>query len=136
MILYNFINQIQYIFYNDLLSINLRSFLNVVSNYYYHSYFLYVILFSALVHLFFVYLSTIKIIHYFKNDLVIFLFSFFRNNNIISIVPDVILILVNSTNNIRFGFLLINIITALIVILKPFNKMTHVVFHMLLLVFI
>ena len=122
-------------FYNDLLSINLRSFLNIVTNYYNNSLYIYTITFSSLIHLGMIYFSTIYIMDFLKNDKIDnFSFASFRTNNIIAIFPDVICVFYNSNREIAIPFLLTNIFIALLLIVKPFYKLTHVAFHALLIV--
>lgn len=122
-------------FYNDLLSINLRSFLNIVTNYYNNSLYIYTITFSSLIHLSMIYFSTIYIMDFLKNDKIDnFSFTSFRTNNIIAIFPDVICVFYNSNKEIAIPFLLTNILIALLFIVKPFYKLTHVAFHALLIV--
>ena len=120
-------------FYNDLLSINLRSFLTIVSNYKNNKYVNYAITASAIIHLNFIYISTNKVIIFLKNEKdTDFNYIFYYINNSIPILLDVILIFLNSPNNIAIPFLLTNIVIALLFVVNPFYKLTHVAFHVLL----
>lgn len=70
-----------------------------------------------------------------KNDKAdYFPFAIFRTNNIIAILPDVICVFYNSNKRIAIPFLLTNIVITLLLIIKPFYKLTHVAFHVLLIV--
>jgi hypothetical protein len=120
-------------FYNDLLSINIRSFLNVISNYYNNGLVIYTTGFSALIHLSLVYLSTTQIMKFLGTEKVDnFPFYVFRTNNIIPILLDVIFVFYNSSLEIAIPFLLTNILIVLILVIKPFYKLTHIIFHILL----
>jgi hypothetical protein len=57
-------------------------------------------------------------------------------NNILTSLPiafDVLLIVMNSNNNISIPFLLVNITIGLLFTVNPFYKLNHVAFHILLL---
>jgi hypothetical protein len=60
---------------------------------------------------------------------------FLNRHNILSSIPivfDVLLIYVNSPNEIAIPFLLVNTMIGLLFVVEPFYKLTHVGFHILL----
>jgi hypothetical protein len=61
--------------------------------------------------------------------------TFLNNNNIITFIPiscDVLLIFMNSPNEIAIPYLFVNIMIGLLFLINPFYKLTHVAFHLLL----
>lgn len=122
------------IFMNDIIAINIRSFLVIVTNYYYYN--TEQLLISSIFHIFTIY-------HYILNILNLFIDNnknketFLICHNIlsgISIACDIFLILINSQTEIFIPFLLLNIIICLLYVVKPFYKLTHAAFHILLII--
>jgi hypothetical protein len=120
------------IFLNDTICIHLRSFLTIATNYYYNPHFVIIIATSGLIHLTCLYHNILNILDLFIDSKKI---HFLNNHNVITSLPiafDVLLILVNSPNEIAIPFLLVNIMMGLLFIVEPFYNLTHVVFHFLL----
>jgi hypothetical protein len=120
------------IFLNDTLFINLRSFLIIVTNYYYNPYFSVIIATSGLAHLYSIYHNVLNILELFIDNTKT---NFLNNHNIITGLPiayDVSLLIMNSPIEIAIPFLLVNIIMALLFVIEPFYKLNHVAFHVLL----
>lgn len=121
-------------FINDIICINIRSFLVVATNYYYSENVYPVLIISSLFHITSIYQCTINILNllidYDKTKEI-----FLNYNNIfmgISIACDTLLIFMNSQTKIAIPFLLINITIGLLFIVEPFYKLTHAGFHILL----
>jgi hypothetical protein len=120
------------IFLNDTICIHLRSFLTIATNYYYNPHFVIIIATSGLVHFTCVYYNILNILDLFIDNTKT---QFFNNHNLITSIPiayDVLLIFTNSPNEIAIPFLLVNIMMALLFVVEPFYKLTHVAFHFLL----
>jgi len=120
------------IFLNDTICINLRSFLIIVTNYYYNPHFSIITASSGLVHLTCIYHNILNILDLFIDNTKI---NFLNNHNLITALPivyDVSLIFANSPNEIAIPFLLVNIMMGLLFIVEPFYNFTHVAFHFLL----
>ena len=122
------------LFFNDNIAIHMRSFLVVLTNYYYNVNLFNILLISGIFHIISIYdcvLNSLELfIDYNRNKEV-----FLNRHNIISALPimcDVLLICANSSTEIRIPFLLVNIMIALLFIVEPFYKLTHAGFHMLL----
>jgi hypothetical protein len=121
------------LFINDNISIHVRSFLVVVTNYYNSEYLLFVLFISSLLHVVSIYDCGLNILELMidadKKD------TFLNRHNILSAIPvlwDVFLIYMNSTIEIAIPFLLVNIIIGILFLVEPFYKLTHVGFHILL----
>jgi len=121
---------------NDNLSIHLRSFLTVATNYYYHNFWYIFIVSSFIAHITSIYRILENIIqcatdlHYNKKNL-------YKINNILTQLPitvGIVYIFINSKPQYSIPFLLVNIIIGLLFYVKPFYNLNHVVFHILLLV--
>jgi hypothetical protein len=122
------------LFFNDIIFINLRSFLAVVTNYYNNQYLFVILMFSGLMHLHSIYLNTLNIfnllVKYDENKE-----SFLDAHNIDIVIPtlfDIFLIIINSPIHIAIPYFLINIIISLLFTVKPFYRLTHTAFHILL----
>ena len=122
------------LFLNDIIAINLRSFLTIVTNYYNSQYLLFILLISGIFHICSIYHCVVNILELFiyrdKNK-----DTFLICHNILSSIPvacDVFLICINSPNEIAIPFLLVNIIIGFLFMIEPFYKLTHVSFHILL----
>jgi hypothetical protein len=124
------------LFLNNMLAINTRSFLVIVTNYYNSGCLFFVICISGV----FFFLSSYNCI---VNILKLFIepdnnkCSFYRNHNIhifIPIVIDTLLVCINCPVEILIPFLLVNIFLILILVIEPFYKLTHVFFHILLII--
>ena len=132
---YNIPNKDNFLlFINDTITINARSFLVIVTNYYNNKYLLYILLISGIFHLNSIYYCIINIfellLHHDKSK-----DTFLNYHNIFSIIPisfDVFLICMNSQTEILIPYFLLNIIIGLLFIINPFYKLTHVSFHILL----
>jgi len=119
------------LFVNDCLSIHLRSFLIIVTNYYYSQHFLCAILLSGILHISSIY-------HCITNILGLFIdfdktkITFFKCHNVLMAIPiacDVFLIFMNTPLEISIPFLIVNTIMGLLFVVDPFYKLTHVAFH-------
>lgn len=123
-------------FLNDILCIQLRSFLAVFSNYYNSPFLVSTAYISVMFHVVSIYYCITNIFELlidFEKNKDIFLFF----HNIIVAIPiicDVLFIFANSTNEIGIPFLLINIVIAMVMTLNPLNKLTHVLFHLCLII--
>ena len=121
-------------FINDNFFINLRAFLIVATNYYYHPYFLQIIAMSGFFHMISMYNIIINLFDIIiQPDEVKHYFLVLHNIcNALPIAVDVILICSNSPNDIAIPFLFIHIAMALLFYIEPFYKLTHVAFHLCL----
>lgn len=123
-----------FLFINDSMAINVRSFLVIVTNYYNSEYLYLVLLMSGIFHVSSIYHLFVNILELFidyDNNKDIFL----NCHNIISIIPiifDVCLICMNSPTGLSIPFLFVNILIVLLLIVNPFYKLTHIGFHILL----
>ena len=122
------------LFLNDIIAINMRSFLVILTNYYNNKNLFCILFISGIFHITSIYdcvLNSLELcIDYDKNKDI-----FLNRHNILSAIPivcDVFLICVNSPIEIAIPFLLVNIIIGLLFIVEPFYKLTHVGFHILL----
>ena len=124
------------LFINDTIAIQLRSFLIILTNYYNSKNLFFILFLSGIFHISSIYHCIINILELLinndnnKN-------TFFSLHNIFSGIPivfDVFLLCINSPIEISIPFLLVNITIALLFIVKPFYKLTHVAFHILLIV--
>ncbi len=123
-------------FLNDCLSINVRSFLAIVTNYYHNKFFLQAIVISILFHINSVYHLFINILNLFINSDKTY-DSFLNNHNIIMGIPiffDTFLIFFNSQNEIGIPFLITNILISLLFLVEPFYRLNQFAFHILLIV--
>jgi hypothetical protein len=120
-------------FYNDMICINLRSFLVLFCNYYYSPYFSHIVVVSSISHLSFIYLSTVNILQLLTDDSTKHVFfQFHYIYNILSSGVDIFLFYLNSQNEIAVPYFLTNIAIILVFIIEPFNKLNHVLLHILL----
>lgn len=124
------------LFINDCISINARSFLVVVTSYYNSQHLFLVLTISGICHVSSIYHCIVNVLELhidydkYKN-------TFLTCHNILSAIPiacDVILIYIHSPIDIAVPFLLLNIIIGLLFVVDPFYKLTHVAFHILLIV--
>jgi hypothetical protein len=132
---YNIPNQDNAVFFiNDNFFINLRAFLIVATNYYYHPYFLQIITISGFFHMISMYNIIINLFELIVNpeDVKHYFLNLHNIYNAFPIAVDVILICSNSPNDIAIPFLFIHIAMALLFYIEPFYKLTHVVFHLCL----
>jgi hypothetical protein len=123
-------------FINDIICIHIRGVCIIVTNYYNSKHFLPALVISGIFHIYSIYHCIINIFRYFINT---------YNSNIISniskekedfntchhlitsipIICDMILVFINSTNEIAIPFLCINILVGLSLIVQPFDKLNH-----------
>jgi hypothetical protein len=108
-------------------------FLVIVTNYYNSEHLVLVLFISGIFHIYTTYYSIQNIlelfIEYDKNK-----DTFLIGHNILSAIPivcDVCLIFLNSPTEISIPFLLINIMMGLLFVVKPFYKLTDIVFYSL-----
>lgn len=123
------------LFWNDVLMIHLRSFLTVVTKYYSHPYSLHMIAFSGSVHLFFLYVSVLTLFELFLPRTGPSQQYFYFINNVNQMVPvavDVILICLESRKEEAVPFLWINVAMGIVLMVEPFYKCNHALFHLLL----
>ena len=125
-------------FFNDSIFINIRSLFIVLTNYYNTPLLVSVLCLSGIFHTMSVYYCVLNIFQLMtnieteKNGNV-----FFFQHNIITAIPimvDVFFIFMNSTTEIAIPFLLVNIVMGLLFVVEPFYNLTHVAFHLLLVV--
>jgi hypothetical protein len=122
-------------FYNDFVCINLRSFLVLFCNYYYHPYSSYVSLFSGIVHIISVYLSTLNMLQLLQNNVTKNTFlNIHYIFNIFACGFDCLLVFMNSSYQVRIPFILTNLSIIMVFVVEPFDKLTHVLFHVLLII--
>ena len=122
-------------FASDMVSIHLRSFLSVIANHSLSPYGVYVILGSWGLHLITMMSGILNIRFLFIYDSVT-QHTFVKYNRILLFIPvtyDVISVCMHSPVEIYVPFLFVNIIIALLFAIKPFYKLTHVAFHVLIL---
>ena len=122
---------------NDLLfetiCIHLRSYLSILTNYYNVENVFFILFVSGIFHLYSIFLSNMNVINLFihQDDNQVFLDC----HKIILAVPiacDCFLIFMNSPNEIAIPYFLINIISTLLSIVKPFEQLTDIAFQTLL----
>jgi hypothetical protein len=122
------------LFFNDIIFINLRSFLAVATNYYNNQYVFVILMFSGFIHLYSIYLNTLNIFYLLgKHDEK--KVSFLDSHITIIVTPtlfDIFLLIINSPTHIAIPYFLINVIISLLFTVKPFYKLTHAAFHILL----
>jgi hypothetical protein len=125
------------IFLNDVIFINIRSFLVVTTSYYNNKHFLVALFTSGCFHMSSLYFCIVNIfdllvIDYEKNKPI-----FLICHNIYTMIPiiyDILLVYSNSPNEIAVPFLLTNFGIGLLFLVSPFYKLNHVVFHIGLLI--
>ena len=123
------------IFLNDAAFIQIRSFLTTATSYYYSKNFVFAISISGLCHTISFYNCIINILELFINDERKKYFLQLHNIfNGVTIAVDVILVSMNSTNEIAIAFLIVNIIAALLLVVEPFYKLTHFLLHIFLII--
>ena len=119
---------------NDSIAIHLRSFLVILTNYYNHPYLLYVLCISGIFHISSIYQCILNIftnLYTNNNDK-----NFMNIHNIMFIIPisyDVLSVFINSPNEIAIPYLFVNIAICILFLIEPFYKLTHIAFHILLL---
>ena len=123
------------LFFNDNVFIHIRSFLTLATSYFYNDSLFVVLYLSGLLH--FVSMYNVVILSYtiFQLDEASNIGYFFDVYNIITGLPialDVFFVYMNSPYEIATPFLFTNIIIAIILFVKPYYKLTHVAFHILL----
>jgi hypothetical protein len=120
------------VFVNDVICINIRSFLVVTTSYYNNKYLFFVLFTSGIFHMFSVYFCIVNIfdlllINYETNKAI---FSKYHTiYTMIPIVYDILLVYSNSITEIAVPFLLTNILILLLFLVNPFYKLDHVAFH-------
>jgi len=124
------------LFLNDSILINLRSFMVIMTNYYDSPHFYSVAIITGTLHVASIYYG-------FLNSLELFIdfdnmkHTFLNIHNLILAIPilcDVYLVFIHSQNEIAIPFLFTNIWIAILFVINPFYKLTHVGFHLLLIV--
>lgn len=121
------------LFINDCMCIHIRSFLVVVTNYYNSQHLFYILFISGIFHIGSIYHSIVNIIELFidykpKE-------TFLNCHQLLCAIPiacDVFFVFINSPNEISVPFLIVNTIIALLFMVDPFYKLTHVAFHLCL----
>ena len=124
---------VNYFFY-DCVSIHVRSFLTVVTSYYMYEQSFPVIMVSGLYHLISIYVVVLNLFELFVRPEDV-KDSFIDIHNVITILPvgvDILLVAANSPKEIGIPFILVSMTMALLFVVKPFYKLTHVGFHVLL----
>lgn len=127
---------INYVYFlNDCLCIHIRSFLAVFTNYYNTPYFYAVTTFCGVLQLGCFYNGVINVIELLSNRDYLKA-NFLKIHYLFTFLPvgiDILAIYLNTkSQQIATPFLLVNICIALLFIVDPFYKLTHVAFHLLL----
>jgi hypothetical protein len=125
-----------FLFINDNLSIHFRSFLSLVTSYYYNKYFTVILMMSSICHLISIYFCVMNMFLLFLSPRYI-KENFLKKNQKITAVPilfDIFCICIKC--NKKFSIpLFLNIISIyLLLIIKPFDKLNHVGLHILLII--
>jgi hypothetical protein len=122
------------LFLDDAICIHIRSFLVLTTHYYYNKYLFFILFVSCSLHLFSLYYTTNNILQLFleydkTKD------TFFTRHYIITFIPitiDVLIGFINLSKELAIPFMLVNLTIALLFLVNPFYKLTHIVFHILL----
>jgi len=117
----------------ECLFIHLRSYLSILTNYYHVNTSIYILIVSGIFHLYSFFLENINVIHIFLDESQMDVFL--DCHKIILGVPvacDCLLIFMNSPTPIATPFLLVNALLIIVLIVKPFDKMTEFAFQSLL----
>ena len=127
-------NNLEY-FLNDYACIHIRSLLAVITGYYNSPFFYEVVFVCGLFQVLCFYFGIINVIQLLQNDKNVKT-NFYKIHNIFIFSPiglDVIMVALNaSSTNVSIPFLFINIAIALLFAVNPFYNLTHVAFHILL----
>jgi len=112
--------------------VHLRFFLSILTSYYHVKNLLLLLVVSGGFHMYSIFLSNMNVLQFFiqGNSAV-----FIKCHNIILAVPvlcDYFLIFMNSPNEIAIPYLLINIMSVLLILVKPFYHLNDIVFQTLL----
>jgi hypothetical protein len=119
----------------ECLFIHFRSYLSILTNYYHVNTLIYILIVSGIFHVYAIFLENMNAIQTYLDDS--HMNVFLDCNKIILCVPvacDWFLIFINSPTPIAVPFLLVNALLIIILIVKPFDKMTEVAFQSLLIV--
>ncbi len=127
---------INYVYFlNDCICIHIRSFLAVFTNYYTTSYFYSAVTVCGVFQIGCIYSSIMNIIDLLSNH-TYNKSNFLKIHHIFTFLPvaiDIIAIYANTTSHqIAIPFLFVNIVIALLFLVEPFYKLTHVAFHIML----
>ena len=117
----------------ECLFIHFRSYLSILTNYYHVNTLIYILTVSGIFHMYSFFLENMNAIHICLDDSEINVILDY--NKIILCVPvacDCFLIFMNSPSPIAIPFLLVNALLTIVLIVKPFDKMTEVAFQSLL----
>jgi len=122
-------------FLNDNACIHIRSLLAIITGYYNSPFFYEVVIVCGLFQVLCFYRGTINVIQLLQNDHNVKT-NFYKIHNIFTFLPvglDVIVALLNTRSNaLSVPFLFINIAIVLLFAVNPFYNLTHVAFHILL----
>jgi hypothetical protein len=122
-------------FINDVISIHIRSFLVLVTSYYdSNNHVFFVLTSSGLLHLLSIYLMVCNTLYCLTNTNYkkeIF-FTISDITLVLALVPDVILIILNSNMEQGIPFLIVNIAMMFLLIIEPLYELNHFGFHILL----
>lgn len=124
------------LFVNDIISIHIRSFLVLLTSYYDNKYMGFVLTNSFLLHLISIYFIIRNILYCVTTNNNYKKEQFFTVSNtvsMISIVPDIMLIFINSNMEYGIPFLIVNITLILLLLIEPLYELNHFGFHILLL---
>ena len=128
-------DNVNYIYFlNDCVSIHVRSFLSVLTNYYDSPYFYKIITSCGIVQLICMYNAFINVVELLDNKTI--KSHFLTTHYIYTFVPigmNIFVIYLNMETNIAIPYACVNIVILLLFILEPFYKLTHVAFHIMLL---
>ena len=112
--------------------VHLRCFLSILTSYYHVKNLLLLLVVSGGFHMYSIFLSNMNVLQFFiQGNSAIFI----KCHNIILAVPvlcDYFLIFMNSPNEIAIPYLLINIMSVLLILVKPFDHLNDIVFQTLL----
>lgn len=123
---------------DDTLMIHLRSFLTTLACYYYSPHLMLVLTYSLIFHCVSIYQLFLNILSFYvvtEDSEAVDKKYFFQIHNasvIVSIGVDIFLVQLNSGIETRIPLLLVSILIAILFMMEPFYKQTHVAFHILL----
>ena len=125
------------LFFNDNIFINIRSFFTLITSYYCNKHLSAVLCISGLFHCMSIYnvvLLSYTIFQIDEPSNKMYLLDIHNINVLMPIALDVFLIYMNSPYEVATPFLFTSINIGILLMVKPFYKLTHVAFHILLLV--
>lgn len=125
------------LFFNDNIFIQFRSFLTLITSFYYNDNFLFYFFISGTFHSLSLYHVILNIFNLLNNSEHKSNGEFNNINNLLTLMPitvDVVLIFFNMTTNIAKPFLLVNVLLNMLLFIEPYYKLNHVALHFLLII--